>query len=266
MGIFKSRDDYKDAQQATANAAASVDNYYGQAQGYMNPYTSNASQDFNTARQATYGAMQNMQAQGNPNAGAYKALSMGPAALLGKAESGYSMDPATSQKMKYGESAAQNALNAEGLYGSGEGDMEMAEIGSTIYSQGEQQYLKNLMGTVDKQLKILGIDDDQRASVMNAFGKEIGLEAKSSTKMADLAQRSGETQARAYENQARISEQQARSESQRQPIMQLASLASGGLGTYKLAQDGFFGGGSKGTTSGGGGLWYMDDPEKGILY
>jgi hypothetical protein len=167
------------------------------------------------------------------------------------------MDPATQQKMKYSESAAQNALNANGMYGSGSGDLEMAEIGNVVYSQGEQQYLSNLMDTFDKQLQVLGIDDNQRASVMNEFGKEIGLESKASSQMANIAQRTGESNSRAYQNQSRLDEQQAKSDANKQPLANILSLAGAGVG-LAMGMPGVAGASMKG------GSW--KDPNTGGLW
>lgn len=222
MALF----DFNNSRDDTNNANDAINQYYGDAASYMSPYTSAAGTDFNTARKGLYGALGQMSAQGNPNQPFYKILGTGPENILNQAESGYKMSPATMNQMKIGQSAVNNQLTAEGLEGSGEGALESAEIGSMIYSQGMQQYLGNLTKTFDQQLKVLGIDDQQRQGIIGEFGKMIGLEQHSSNQMADIAQKSGQESANVYQNQARIDEQH-------QPLNQLASIAGAGLGAYE---------------------------------
>lgn len=234
MGWGKAKDDEADARAQTQAAADSVNQYYQQSAAYMSPYTNNAGNDFDTARTAIYGAAGNMAQQGNPNAGVYNLLNYNPSQILNHAESGYSMSPFAQQQEQAANAIMTNKLGAQGIEGSGVGDMEHDEISSAILDQDQQQYLSNLSKSFDSYLRVLGIDDKQRSDVMGAFGKMIGLENKSSTKMADLSQRSGEEAANVYKNQARLDSQQARLDSQRQPIAQLANIVGTGIEGYNL--------------------------------
>ncbi|MFY4731401.1 hypothetical protein [Nitrospira sp. BLG_2] len=242
MGWGKSKDDSADAAAQSQAGVNAINQSYNQAAAYMSPYTNNAGNDFDTARNAVYGAAGNVVQQGNPNAGVYNLLNYNPSQILNHAESGYTMSPFAQQQEQAANAIMTNKLGAQGLEGSGVGDMEHAEISNAIMGQDQQQYLSNLSKSFDSYLRVLGIDDKQRSDVMNAFGKMVGLENKSSTRMADISQRSGEEEANVYKNQARLDEQQARLDSQRQPIAQLANIVGTGIEGYNLW--GHSGGGS----------------------
>lgn len=247
MGLFgekNSKEAYANSQQSTQNAANALNQSYQQSASLLSPYTQNANQDFNTARGAIYGAAGNMAQQGNPNAGVYNLLNYNPSQILNHAESGYTMSPFAQQQEQAANAIMTNKLGAQGLEGSGVGDMEHAEIASAIMNQDQQQYLSNLSKSFDSYLRVLGIDDKQRSDVMGAFGKMVGLESKESGKLADISQKTGQETANVYNNQARIDEQQARNAQQYQPLAQIANIVGTGIAGYNLW-------GSPGGSSGG---------------
>lgn len=225
----KSEEDYANSQQSTQNAANALNQSYQQSANLLSPYTQNAGTDFGTARNAIYGAAGNVVQQGNPNAGVYNLLNYNPSQILNHAESGYTMSPFAQQQEQAANAIVTNKLGAQGLEGSGVGDMEHAEIASGIMNQDQQQYLSNLSKSFDSYLKVLGIDDKQRGDVMGAFSKMVGLENKDSNNLANISQKTGQETANVYNNQARVDEQQARSSAQNQPFAQVANILGTGL-------------------------------------
>ncbi len=244
MGLFhsnNSEEDYANSQQSSQNAVNALNQSYQQSANLLSPYTQNAGTDFGTARNAIYGAAGNMAQQGNPNAGVYNLLNYNPSQILNHAESGYTMSPFAQQQEQAANAVMTNKLGAQGIEGSGVGDMEHAEIASGIMNQDQQQYLSNLSKSFDSYLKVLGIDDKQRSDVMGAFGKMVGLESKQSRNLADMSQKTGMETANVYKDQARIDEQQARSSNNNQPLAQLANIAGAGINSYLMFTDPAYG-------------------------
>lgn len=200
--------------------------YYNQAASYMQPYTQNSAQDFNSGRNALYQQGSQMMEQPSPLSlfGGYTQMS--PQQAMQQAASGYSMSPQAQNQMKYMENGATNRLNYEGLYGSGQGNMQMAEIANDIQAKDMGQYMKTLGGTLDKQLKIAGMQDNERAGFMKNWQKMIDREFGASNTMAGNAMRTGSDIGGIYR-------EEGKNEAQNPGLFEQGlSLAGAGLGLY----------------------------------
>lgn len=194
----------------TGKGIDAINQAYGEAAQYLNPYTQNAGTDFNNVRKGLYGAVGNLQSQGNPNTPFYQMLQHSPQDILNQAESGYQMSPFEQQQMQLGQSTLNNSLASQGLTGSGLGNAEMSGMTTAMNGADMQKYLGNLMHTFDKQLQVLGIDDKQRQGILGAFGKMVGMENHASGQMAGIAQKSGQESANLYGRQELADERKNR--------------------------------------------------------
>jgi len=207
-------------------AIAAQQQYYNQAAQSLAPYTQNAAQDFNTGRNALYQQGSQMMQQPSPLSLFGDYTQMSPQQAMQQAASGYSMSPQAQNQMKYMENAATNRLNYDGLYGSGQGNLQMAEIANDIQSKDMGQYMRTLGSTLDKQLKIAGMQDNERAGLMKNWQRMIDREFGASNTMAGNAMRTGNEISGLYRDEGR-------NESQNPGLFQQAlSLAGAGLGLY----------------------------------
>jgi hypothetical protein len=199
---------------------------YNNASLSLQPYTQNAQQDFDTSRNALYQQGSQMMSQPNPNDLFTPYLSMTPQQMVSQAQSGYQMSPGAQNQMKLLESGAQNKLNYEGFYGSGEGNLQQAEIANAVQSQDMGKYMNSLGSALDKQLKMVGMADQQREGFMKNWQKMIDREYGASNTMAGNAMRTGD-------NISGIYKQQGANEANNPGLLQQGlSLAGAGLGLY----------------------------------
>ena len=194
MAIFGSNKD-------TQNAIDAENYYYDQASGYMSPYTENAAQDFNTGRNLVYQGGRNRLS--GPRYGQKPTnYIMSPEELLQQGESGFSMNPAEQEKLKYSESLANNTLNANGMYGSENNAFIDAGIGNVLTSADMGNYLKSLDESARQELGLSNRYAKSTNKILSLFQGILGTENRASNAMASNAMRAGQEESNAYSRAA----------------------------------------------------------------
>ena len=167
MGIFSNQATpyYKKAENAINTGVQNQQNA-------LAPYTQNAGTDFNNLRDAFYKGANNF--ANTPNAGASFTdyLKMSPNQLVEQAMQGFKESPYQTANRKAQAEAENHRLQSEGLYGSGQGNLEQGEIQQKLDEQYQNDYLSNAM----KAFGVQGQVYDRYASARSQIAKMLGIE------------------------------------------------------------------------------------------
>lgn len=190
------------AKQDTNNAINAENNYYNQASGFLNPYTENAGTDFNTGRNLLYGAGTERLNAPKYGQNPYRYIES-PSDLLQQGESSFQMNPAEQAKMNYSISAANSALNYEGMSGSGNEAAIDAAIKNTLTSQDLTHYLGLLNQSAKEEFGLTQNYEKSNEMLANLFQDLIQTEYKGSSEMGRNAMEAGRIESRSYDEAAR---------------------------------------------------------------
>lgn len=211
MSLFgTSTDDYiSQANKASQNA-------FNNAASYQQPYTQYGQQDFDTARSYL---MNKIGGRQDYDSGFDQYLEMSPEDIFNKMMSGYTESDYAKQATSLGLDAANNAMTAAGMGGSGDNYAKDAEIGSFIGNKDMQQYFNNLLGISKQQAGLLNHYDSQTASLMKMFQDMLETEEKAANTMSGNAMREGQQESQNFDRGA--------SDNRNKPgaITQVASIA-----------------------------------------
>lgn len=188
MGIFSNT-----PQNDTQNAMNTLQKSQQAAANSLYPYTSNAGYDFNNERDYLYSAIGEDTKFGNVGSQFNNYADINPIDLLNEIMSGYTMSLGAQNQIKAGISGANNLATTTGMFGSGDNQALDAEITSGITGQDEQQYLKNVGGVTNEQLKFVQNYRNQLNGLMKAFGGMTSKEYNASNSMAGIDKSLGQT-------------------------------------------------------------------------
>lgn len=188
---------------ANKKAVKAAQNSFAQSQELLSPYTSPAAGDFASARKGLYQGFEDVLGMSHPGQVFSSALNQGPASLLDSLMSGYQEDPWAQQESSIAQSAINNEMAAAGLGGSG---LNMAaaanEAVNGSVNAGRQQYLQNVQGVFNDQLKLMKGRSNTLDNLMGMMQDVIQTEFKGSTQLANQSMREGEMEANSYNRMA----------------------------------------------------------------
>lgn len=139
---------FMNPQQGYEDAGNQLQNYYGQAQGYLQPYNQNGQNAYGTlnAQQAALGD---------------------PAKLESQWASGYSESPYAQQMTNKATQSGMNAASSMGLMGSSPALANIQQSAGDIMQSDRQQYMNDLM---QKYMQSVGINQGIYGQGANAAG------------------------------------------------------------------------------------------------
>lgn len=188
---------------ANNKAVKAAKNSFAQSQEILSPYTSPAAGDFASARKGLFQGFQDILGMSHPGQTFAPALNQGPASLLDSLMGNYEEDPWAQEESQLAQSSINNSMAAAGLSGSGL-DMAAAanEAVNGAVGAGRQQYLKNIQGVFDDQLKLMKGRSSTLNNLMGMMQDIIQTEFKASNQLANESMREGEIEANSLNRKA----------------------------------------------------------------
>lgn len=182
MPLFGTSDD-------TSNAIGSLKTGYSTAAGDLSTYSSDADEDFGTARTKLYGEGEDLSQFGNLADQFYGYAQESPDQMYNSLISNFRMSPAQMSQMRFSMDALNNSMSKDGMGGSGDDLALHAQVANQLMGSDRQQYLNNIAGIFGVDQKVLDDFSRQWNSLNKDFGKIMNMEYGSERQLSQIAER-----------------------------------------------------------------------------